>query len=351
MKKLLKKQFTKMLSESVDYRRQVEADERRKNKEWELGPNCPEEGLKAHALYNWLISEGDISEYSEEDRKKTEELQREIEKLNREYDEKEDTDTSILDKIEELEDELDSIEKYDVYSIIPDGEYYDLSAFVVAKPDLEDRRYTVGDDDDMTSSGQDAVRESLEELGYDGFNKSFVNSHIDEDKVYSYAHDYYSDDVYNNPEAWLSDSQRNLSRKQEDEIKILNMRIQRAEEQIEKLEEYESEGYELRKKIESLESLIDDYESEIEDIEENPDGDFPDELIEGKVDELAQEAADDSEYFINDNGLDISDFIDEDAFIDDVLDADGPAHFLNRYDGNYESVRIGDKQYDIMRID
>lgn len=351
MKNFLKKQFQQTLSESIDYRREMEAEERRLKKEWELGPNCPEEGWKAHALYNYLISEGDITEYSEEDRKRVAEIQSEIERLNKEYDEKEDTDTEILDKIEDLEDELEDIEKYDVYSIIPDGEYYDLSAFVVNKPDLVDKRYTVGDDDDMTSSGQDAVRQSLEELGYEGFSKRFVESHIDEDKVYSYAHDYYSDDVYDNPEAWLSDSQRNLSRKQEDEIKILNMRIEQAENQIETLEEYESEGHSVRNKIEALESLIDDYENEIEEIEDSPDGDFPDEVIDERVDELAQDASNNSEWFIKDNGLDISDFIDEDEFIDAVLDEDGPAHFLNRYDGSYETIRIGDRQYDIMRID
>jgi len=351
MKKFLKKQFTINLNESIEYRKEVEAEERRKDNEWLMGPDCPEEGLKAHALYKFLISEGDVDEYTEEDEVEEKRIRDEIEKLNKLYNELEDTDTSILDKIEDLEDELDSMEKFDVYDIIPDGKYYDLSAFKVNKSSLNDRRYTVGDEDEMTESGRESVRNYIGEVGYDGFTKSFVNSHLDVDKIRDYAESMYSDDVYGNPEAWIDDSQRELSTKQVGEMRILERRIDRAEDQIIDLEDYQAEGHNVQSKIEDLEELIDGLKVEIEDIEQSPDGDFPDEAMDNKVEELVDDAVSDPEYFIRQHGIDSEEFIDEDEFIDACLDADGPAHFLNHYDGSYDSIRIGEKYYEIMRIE
>jgi len=351
MKKFLKKQFSVNLNESIEYRKEVEAEERRKDNEWLMGPDCPEEGLRAHALHKFLISEGNVDEYTEQDRVKEKKLRDEIGRLNKLYDESEDTDTSILDKIEDLEDELDSMEKFDVYDIIPDGKYYDLSAFKVNKSSLDDRRYTVGDEDEMTESGRESVRNYIGEVGYDGFTKSFVNSHLDEDKIRDYAESMYNDDVYHNPEAWIDDSKRELSRKQEDEIRILERRIDRIEDQIVDLEDYQAEGHNVQSKIEDLRELIDGLKVEIEDIEESPNGDFPDEVMDDKVQELADDATSDPQYFLRDHGLEPEEFIDEEEFIDACLDADGPAHFLNHYDGSYDSIRIGEKYYEIMRIE
>lgn len=351
MKNFLKKQFGTFINETVSYKSQVEADERRKENEWELGPNCPEVGWRAHALYNYLVSEGEISEFTDEDKIKEKNIRDEIERLNKEYDEKEETDTDILDTIEDLEDELDNMEKYDVYDIIPDGQYYDLQRFVVLKPDLQDRGYTVGTEDEMYESGKDAVREFLEELGIDSFNKNFVMSHIDDEKVKDFADRMYRDDVYDNPEAWIDESERELSREQINDIQVLELKISNAEDQIEYLENMENEGYDVKRKIEDFENLIEDFKSEIEDIEGEPDGDYPEDKMDEKIDELVDDAVSDPSYFIRSQGLDISDFVDEDELIESAVDEDGPAHFLNRYDGSSDSIRIGEKYYEVMRID
>ena len=47
---------SKIISEN--YQDYVDASERRNNREWELGPDCPEEGIKAHALLSYLEDEG-----------------------------------------------------------------------------------------------------------------------------------------------------------------------------------------------------------------------------------------------------------------------------------------------------
>ena len=56
------------------------------------------------------------------------------------------------------------------------------------------------------------------ELGVDAFRKGFAESFIDEDKVVDSARDFYIDDIYQNPESYLSDDKRMLSAKQKDFI-------------------------------------------------------------------------------------------------------------------------------------
>ena len=84
-----------------------EAQERREEGEWTLDGDCPDEGLKAHALLKYLVSNQDVSVITNEVRITIQRIKDEIETLTTEYDESETPRVDILDRIEELEDELD----------------------------------------------------------------------------------------------------------------------------------------------------------------------------------------------------------------------------------------------------
>jgi hypothetical protein len=107
----------------------------------------------------------------------------------------------------------------------------------------------------------------------------------------------------------------------------------------------------LQDKIDELNDASAEYESEIEEIEENPDGDFPDELIENKVEELLSDVRYDPESFITELGLEWNNFIDKDEFIQGVIDADGYGHTINSYDGSADEVYVNDELFYVMRID
>lgn len=331
-----------------------EAEERRIENEWEFGPGCPDEGLKAYALLDWLVDQSDVESRTPQETARLMELKSLLEQLEEQQNELEygEDDSEIQEKIDEVEDEIGDLEdKIDVYHIIPTGSYYDMTEFEVIDAGLDDRRYAVGTEDEVRSSCEDRVSELIDEIGYDGFSKSFVMSHIDEDEVARYAEDYWYDDVHNNPEVYLDESTRELSSNQEREIEVLKYRIQKAQNEIEKLEEIEDEDGSIQEKIEELEDLISEYDSEIVDIEDSPDGDFPDDLIQEKVDELVDDARRDPEDFINQFGLEAENFINKDSFIDDVIDTDGYGHTLNGYDGNIDEISINDTWYHVMRID
>lgn len=334
--------------------RREEADERRVENEWALGPDCPEEGLKAHALLEWLSDNNDVEVKTREDMVEIDRLKGEIQRLQTQYDESEDVETDLLDEISDLEDELQELEnKIDVYNIIPTGQYYDCTEFEVIDADIEDRRYAVGTEDEMQSSCEERVDSLIDDIGYEGFSSGFARGYIDEDEVADYARDYLGDDVYQNPEVYFDESERQLSKKQEEDIAIYKMRIEKTKKEIERLEEImdDENEEEIQSKVDELNDLMTEYEDEIESIQDDPDGEFPDDLIEEKVDELADDVRRDPESFLNEHGIDWEQFINRKDFIQGVIDADGFGHTLNGYDGNADEIKIQDQWFYVMRID
>lgn len=335
--------------------RREEANDRRLDNEWELGPDCPDEGLKAHALLDWLDSNGDVEIITNEDRGEIARIQNEIDRLQLEYDNDENVRGDLLDEISELEDELNEFtSKIDVYNIVPTGNFYDTSEFeVIDSPEVEGRRYAVGDEGEMKSSAYDYVEQLIDDIGYRGFNESFVKGFIDERAVLDYAEDFYEDDIRENPESYFDEEDRMLSDDQEEKIEILKNRIAQVESIIENLEsEMDGENDDdLQERVDELNERIEEMNDEITEIEENPEGDFPEE----KIDDAVQKQVDNVRYdifdFMENFGLDWEDYIDKDEFIDGVIDADGYGHTLNGYDGNADEQKVLDKWYYVMRLD
>ena len=334
--------------------RREEAQERREENEWALGPDCPEEGLKAHALLDWLVDTSDVEVMTNDDRLELQRLIDEKERLETEYNEDENVRRDILDTIDEIDEEIDEIQsKVDVYNIIPTGNHYDCTEFQVIDGVLDDRRYAVGDEDEMQNSAYEYVENLIDDIGYEGFNKSFAQNYIDEDAVADEAERIYDDDVRDNPEVYFDDSNRELSDKQVEQINILKMRIEKNKEFVESLEsqneEYEDE--ETQEKIDEINETIEEFENEIEEIENDPNGEFNEEMIEDKVNELVSAVRRDPEWFMSEFGLQWSDYIDKDDFIQGVIDEDGYGHTLNSYDGTADEVYVNEKLFYVMRID
>ncbi len=334
--------------------RQAQAQERRENGEWDL-PDADETGLKAHALLRVLEIEGDIEVMTNQDRGEIARIENEITRLQAEYDNDGEVRQDLLDEISELEDELTELQnKIDVYNIIPTGRYYDASEFeVIGAPELEDRRYVVGDESEMETSSYEYLEQLLDDIGFEAFRPEFVKQYIDEDAVISYAEDLYNQDVYDSPDSYLDDSERMLSRQQEEMITILENKIEKYRELVSKLEgELDGENDEdIEERIDELNENISEMESEIEDIKDDPEGDFPDELLEDIIERRLEDVKYDIEGFMNDWGLEINNYIDKDAFIKAVVDEDGYGTTLNGYDGSADEINVEGETFYVMRID
>ena len=331
------------------------AQERREEGEWGgRYEDMYDEGLKAHALLDWLVDTSDINVITNEDRVEITRLENEIERLDQEYDNAEDPQPELLDQKYELEEELEELKsKIDVYHIIPTGTFYSCDEFEVIDAGLNDRRYAVGSEYDMEKSAYDYLDNLIDDIGFEGFNKSFAMNYLDTEAIAAYAEEMYDYDVRESPESYFDEDEKQLSDRQEEDIRVARLFIERAEEQISMLED-QMDGDnddDIQEKIDELNELIESHQDEITEIEENPDGEYPENLIEDKVNELVKDVEYDPEDFMEMYGLEWDRFIDRDEFIKGVVEEDGYGQTLNGYDGSADVVKVGDKWFYVMRID
>jgi hypothetical protein len=335
--------------------RNREAQERREEGLWSVSfENMDDEGLRAHALLSWLDRYGDVEVRDADDVSNILRLEVEIDRLDQEYDNSEDPRPELLDQKSELEDELEELKnKIDVYNIVPTGSFYELDEFEVIADGFQNQRYAVGDEYDMERSAYEYVDNLIDDIGFEGFNKSFLSDYLDTDEIKNYSEEFFDYDVRESPESYFDDEDRELSSKQEETIKILKSRITMAESNVEFLEGKMNgeDDDSIQDKIDSLMEVIDEYTQEIEDIMLEPDGDFPEDLIEDKVNELVNDTMRDPQDFLDTYGLETERFIDRREFIKGVIEEDGYGHTLNSYDGSADEIKVGDKWFYVMRID
>lgn len=350
-----KERLRKLEINRILNQRREEAEERRLDGDWDLSnPNIDEIGLKARALLEYLVDNGDAQVLTNEQKIEIQRIKDEIERLNTEYNDSEDVRTDLLTQIEELEDELDDYDSYiDVYNIIPAGAFYDTTEFEVIDSEVDNNRYAVGTDSEMQSSCEEYIENLIDDIGYEGFNAGFAKGYLDEDAIASEAEDIYENDVRDNPEAYFDDSQRMLSDAQEERIRILEYTIQKVNKTIDQFESMmDGENDDaIQEKIEELQERLEEYDSEIEEIKDDPEGDFPDELIDDKVNDLVSDVKSDPEWFLSEFGLNWDDYVNKEEFIQGVIDADGYGHTINSYDGSADEIYVNDQLFYIMRID
>jgi len=332
-----------------------QAQDRREEGEWSGDyQNMDEEGLRANALLNYLDSYESVEVMTSEDRAQITRLELEIDRLDQEYDNSEDPRPELLDQKSELEDELEELRnKIDVYNIIPTGSFYYCTEFEVIDSGLSDRRYAVGDEDDMERSAYENLDNLIDDIGFEGFNKNFAMNYLDTDAIVDYAEEVFNQDIYESPESYFDDDQRELSDRQEEDIKVARLFIERAENHISMMED-QMDGDnddDIQEKIDELNELIESYQDEITEIEENPEGDFPEDLIEDMIADKVRDVRDDPEEFMETYGLEWDRFINRDEFIKGVIEEDGYGQSLNTYDGSADEVKVGDQWFYVMRID
>lgn len=334
----------------------VDAQERREIGEWDLDVIDDSEsiGAKAHAFLTYLEENENVEIMTPEIKLRIREIKIELDNINRLIDQV--TDQERIDELNEKKiatEEL--IEEYsdyiDVYNIIPEGRNGSMALFSVVGTDGvgDNEIYAVGTDEEATETAKEYVKSTLDDIGLEGFNASFVENYIDFDAFEGYLKEFFEEDVYGNPEMYLDESQKELSFEQEKKINEL-------EAEWESLNEKESET-EDEDEIQEIIDRIDEIKDEIEEIKENPEGDFDEDAIEdvlnGLVSEHSQDPQNfygsfygDGEYskFLTRNGL-----IDLDELIDGVIETDGIGHSLNLYDGTDYDVSFMDTDYKVLR--
>jgi hypothetical protein len=374
-----------------------DAQERRENDEWNLNnPNIDSEGEMANAVFVFALDRGELVGLDDNERQRANDIQSEIKRLENEqenlstedddWDEKYD---EITNKIDEIQDEWDEIMsgKVDIYDLKPIYGNYDMSGFESIE---EGKEYNVGTVDDADSSLRDYAVSLLDDVGYQGFNRHFVERHIDGDEVADSFEDSIRDDIYENPEGW--DIRRLPSKQQYEEIWLLDMEkwvyknfkirypikypsregknkvfdfmddednsfqmryegnkwvLYKEGVMVQPEQLYDDEDTEEQKQ--EREERISEIEYERETILEEPDGDLDEDSVEDAVEDRKYDISNDPVRWLNDYGIDdYSPFINRRDFLDDVVD-DLEYGRLGGYDDNYDDIEINGTRYIVVR--
>jgi hypothetical protein len=281
-----------------------DAEKRRIDNEWSLGPNCPEVGLQAHALYEFLISSGEVDE-----------------------------------------------DDFDVYNLIPEGDEYGMRIFGIINSDIDGWRYLVGDNEDTEYAAYKSTEDLFDDVGIDHFKHSDLEDHLDMDEIISYFEDVISDDAWNYPEGYLNDSDKMLSTEQENIIELKELKVQKLKSFIESIEEKNTDKSRIKNKVEELNDIIDDLRLEILSIKEDPQGDYPDHLIQQSIEDRMEDIKSNPLDYAEDWGLNLKDYVDMESLAKYVVDTDGYGVALAKYDSEENEEYILGKLYYIFRID
>ena len=326
-----------------------EQESLRDSDEWVLEQG-DETGEKAHALFDNLVSTGEIDPLSEDDKEKLIVLRRKLQDLEREYEELDDNDDRVNDvqeAIDETQSEIEELEEndVDVYMMYahPRYSHYGLQQFEVLIPGFKDREYTVGTSEEMDEAALQYAKSYVDDSGADGFSESFIADYLDVDQIVSMAEEDYDYQIRDYPDSYFSDSDYELTYEQEQRIEQLESQIKDLEQQKLELDSDDDNYYEYE---EDLDNQIEALQEELDSIE--VDTEPSEDMIENKVEELVRDVRRDPLSYLKDLGYDIKDYIDEDGLAQGLVDSDGWG-IMNSYDGNYDSEEVNGITYYIMR--
>jgi hypothetical protein len=327
----------------------AEQESLRDSDEWALEQG-DETGEKAHALFDNLVNVGEIEPLSDDDKEKLIILRRKLQDLEREYEQLDDNDdrvSEVQEAIDETQSEIEELEEndVDVYMIYPSPRYrhYGLQQFEVLIPGFKDREYTVGTEDEMDVAALTYAKNYIDDVGADGFNESFIEDYLDVDAIVNMAEEDYDYQIRDYPDSYFSDEDFELTYEQEQRIEQLESQIEDLEIERNELdtdrEDYDELYYDFENQIEALQEELDSIEVDTEPTEE---------MIENKVDELVRDVRRDPLDYLRNYGLNIKEYIDEDALAQGLVDSDGWG-VMNGYDGQYDSEDVNGITYYIMR--
>jgi hypothetical protein len=203
--------------------------------------------------------------------------------------------------------------------------------------------YVVYEGDKIYDAAKENLESRIEESGFDTFREWVWENHIDERYVRDYLYEDYSEYVRQSPEDW--NITKEFTKQQKQYLEIHQANIDRLNQKLE-------EGGLTDEEVEEIESDIYDYEQLIEDIKENPEGDYNEQDIEDTIEGMVDDNVDNIFSLLRDRGYDghtLLDFVDVDDAIDYVIRSDGYGSILNGYDGTEDSYTINGEEYYVMR--
>jgi uncharacterized coiled-coil protein SlyX len=304
------------------------------------------------------VNQGELIEADEDTKERMEALASRKFTMEKEIEEDPNPRPELVRQIEQIDEELNELyeEFSDVYNIELDDEDYsgwDISSFNVEKLG---QRYMVGDEYDMENAAEKYLEQLYDDIGYSHLPDWILEDALDKDGVVYYFKEMFSDDVYNNPEDYLQEQGKDFSQEQKKfydshklESNALLKRILKLSEGLKNEPEGERED-QMRELIKKLEDKYFGLIEKMDEIEAEPEGEYKEDAIQEKIDELVESVEENPMQYIEDYGLEINNFLDGEEIIRLVIQSDG-YQVMSSHDGELNEEYVDGETFYIIRID
>ena len=207
-----------------------------------------------------------------------------------------------------------------------------------------EQEYVVYDKDKIYESCAEAIESRIDEIGYDAFNQWVWEDNLDRDEVLHFLREYINEVVYDAPEDW--GISKVLTNQQYKYIEIYESKIQKLNEKL------KTDTSLTDEQKQQIGSEIVDAQDLIDDIRENPEGDYDEDQIEEAIDSWADDNEDNFIQLFKDmggNSKDIVFYTDTKGIINTVMAEDGYGTILGSYDSEYEEIDVENETYIVFR--
>ena len=329
----------------------------RYTKEWEIGPGMSESAARANALFQFLVNTGELTAADEDTQERLGKLQKRKFDLEKELENDQDPAPAKITQLEQINQEIEEIqEEYsDVYDLeVMDDDYLEgLTLFEIEKIE---KAYVVGDDYDMDKATLEYLEQLYHDIGLDSLPDWLLESSIDTDSVVETFRIMYEDDVYENPDQYLEDSDRELSQEQKYEVEKIDFLSKDLDKKIKAFKlagqnETDSEKLSLiEKTIRKFETKLAQLDSQRDEIVEDPQGEFGEDVIEREIEARLEYVKENPVQQLKDYGMELEGYVDEKKAYQTILDNDG-YQVMSSYDGEVNEEIVNGDLFYIIRIE
>ena len=250
---------------------------------------------------------------------------------------------------------VDIGEDESIYNLVPDTDGFypgEIMAFKWLGENENESSYIVGEWDDVYELAKMRLEELVDDMGlFEAFNEDFIMAHLDVEEVVSWFRDHFEEYVRDDWEHIFDEEDLPLSKEQQGRLEKLEQEIEelyRRTRDTDSLPHGSDERGEVYDRIEEL-------EEERDEIQENPEGEPTEEMIEEKIADYLYDVRLNPKQYLQDYGFEdterLEQFIDKNAIIEDAVDMDGIGHNISHYDGSTFETRVEGVDYYVFRID
>jgi polyhydroxyalkanoate synthesis regulator phasin len=312
---------------------------------------------KANALFQFLVNSGELTQADEDTQERIDKLKTRKYELEKELEDNPDPAPAMVSQIEQINEELEEIEKEysDVYDLENQVDEYlgHLVSFYVEKIE---QSYAVGDEYDMENAALQYLEQLYDDIGFDSLPDWVLEESIDTDSVVEYVRDIYNQVIYESPEVYLNDEDRELSSEQKYQYQKLLIQIRDIEIKV--------KGFEIAKKNEKdedklifIDKSLSRFNKVLSSLKENsqgilsdPEGDFSEESIEKEIESRLEMVEEIPLQTVREFDLYLKDFLDENKVYETILQNDGFT-VMSSYTGDVNEEIVNGDLFYIFRIE